>query len=334
MCVKSALCGGIATTTLLNGFLAAGENFDSYRTGAQNEFEEEEKERFRLLGELSWQYRYNHFLEGRFLYEDDHSGLEPVGSLIKADDRDDEDQNLLWAGIRSTGYLEPEGAFGLFKYRGDLMFVTGEEDLLNSAFVAGNTRSVTGSRSRDVWGWAFDGGIVLDPAERGGIVFTLGYAFGSGDDNPADGTDNEFRQTDIQANASRTVLERQQQKNYGEVLDPELANLHIASVGAAYPLTKAAGLSLTYFHYRLDEEALRLRESDISAPLNGTDKDIGQALDLTFGVDLDDQFSLRLPWVKDVDFRVRAGSFFAGDAYGLAADEMAFRIFTEIKFRF
>lgn len=321
-------------STLLSGFVAAGENMASYRTGEGTDFMEADEDRFRTLGEVSWQYRYNHFLEGRFLYEDDHSGLEPVGSVVDANDRDNEDQNIAWVGVRAAGdVLKPVDMMGRLKYRADVIGAWGEEDLLTTAAGAPGTRTVTGSRTRDVRAWAFDGGITADPGAEGGVVLTAGYAFGSGDDNPADGTDGEFRQSDMQGSSSRVGLERQQQKNYGEVLRPELSNLHVLTVGAGYPVTDATDVGLTYFHYRLDENATGLRSSGISAPMNNTDKDVGQALDFAVNVDVDDEFGLKNAYAKDIDFRFVVGSFFPGDAYG-AGDHEAFRFFSELKFKF
>lgn len=321
-------------TTLLNGFIAAGENLTSYRT-SDDDFLHDDEDRFRTLGELSYQYRYGHFIEGRFLYEDDHSGLESTGSIIDASDRDNADQNLLWAGVRAAGIIEGDGPASFIKYRADIIGVGGDEDaLLSAAGPGSDSRTVTGSRERDVRAWAFDGSLIADPATRGGTVVYGGYAYGSGDDNPNDGTDEEFRQTDIQGSSSRTGLERQQQKNYGEVLKPELANLHVLHAGAAYPVTDSTDLALTYFNYHLDEDATRLRSSGISSPLNGTDDFVGEALDFMVNIDLDDQFEFALPFTRDVDFRLVAGSFFPGHAYSPNDSEEAFRIFSEIKFRF
>ncbi len=320
-------------TTLLNAFIAAGENMTSYRT-EDGDFTESDEDRFRTLGEVSWQYLYGHFLEGRFLYEDDHSGLESVGSTIDANDRDNEDFKGTWAGIRAAGEFHDAGPASVLKYRADIIGLTGEQDNLTSVAGPGNNRTVTGSTNVDVMAWAFDGSLIADPMEKGGTVVYGGYAYGSGDDNPADGDDESFRQTDIQGSSSRTGLERQQQKNYGEVLKPELSNIHVFHAGAAYPVTGATDISLTWFNYQLAEDATRLRSSGISAPLNGTDDHIGDAIDFVLNIDLDDEFDFGLPYTKDIDFRFVAGSFFPGEAYSPNDNDEAFRVFTEIKFRF
>ena len=322
-------------SSLFSAFVAAGEDTNSYRTTTDNDYEEDDEDRFRILGEVAWQYQYNHFLEFRTLYEHDHSGLEPVGSRIRQDNRDDEDQEVIWAGVRSAGtWRDAVQGVKNIKYQADLIGLYGEEELLDST-AGGNFRTVTGSRSRDVRAWAFDGTLIVDPYDKKGPVFNLGYAFATGEDDPnGSGTDNEFRQTDLDGNFSRLGLERNLQRNYGEVLRPELSNLHIASAGVAYPFSDYMDVNATYYHYRLDEDATSHRSSNISAARSGNDKDVGQALDLALYVDVDDEFSLDIPYTRDLDFRLIVGSFFPGDAYEPSGTNEAFRIFSEFKFSF
>ena len=62
---------------------------------------------------------------------------------------------------------------------------------------------------------------------------TLGYAYGSGDDNPNDTTNHEFRQTGLQSNESK-FGGIPKFKVYGEALDPELSNLKIFTMGFGF----------------------------------------------------------------------------------------------------
>ncbi|MFP4313024.1 MAG: alginate export family protein [Alphaproteobacteria bacterium] len=323
-------------STLFSAFLAAGENLSSYRNNTDIDFQADDEDRFRVLGEASWQYTYNHFFETRFLYEDDHSGLESVGTLIPANDRDDEDQELFWAGVRAAGeFTNFDNPYPRIKYRADLIGLTGEKSLLSTVSAGTDFRSVTGGRTRDVRAWAFDGNLLFNPFEELGVVFGLGYAFGSGEDDPnGTGTSNEFRQSDLDGNSSRLGLERNQQRNYGEVLRPELSNLHIANAGVAVPFSEYSDVAVNYFYYHLDEETTRLHSSSISAPMNNSDKEVGHAIDVGLYVDLDDEFNFELPYTRDVDFRAVFGSFIPGDAYQPNDTDKAFRIFTEVKFRF
>lgn len=316
-------------TTLLNGFIGAGEELSSYRTENNNDFENDDEDRFRTLGELSWQYKLNHFIEGRFLYEHDHSGTHDIGDVIDDDGQDIEDLDVVWAGIRATGsFQEPHASISSFKYRADLIGLAGESE--NTAY--SDTGVVTGTDDRDVRAWAFDGGVTVAPKVTGGVVFAAGYAYGSGDDGS--GTDNQFRQTDLQGSSSRIGLERQQQKNYGEVLRPELSNLHILSASVGIPVTEGTDVNLSYFNYHLAEEDGDLLRSGVSAALNGTDKDVGQAADFIINVDVDKELDLKSAYIDGINFRVIAGSFFPGDAYSPNDDEEAYRLFTELKFSF
>lgn len=323
-------------STLFNGFIGIGENQTSYRLGNEDDFLQSEEDRFRMLGEASWQYRYNHFLEARVLSENDHSSLEAPGRIIDANDRDNEDLSAFWAGLRAAGELAaPAPALDAFRYRGDVIGLWGDVDTLTSAAGPGlNRRTVTGAMNEDLSAWAFDGMLTFDTAFPFQPVLVAGYAYGSGDSNPGNGTDRNFRQSDLHGANSLYGLGRASHKNYGEVLRPELSNLHILTAGADFPVTPATDIGVTYFNYHLADDASGMRSAGITAPLTGTDEDIGQAVDLVLNVDVDDQFGAKPPYTNDVGFRFIVGSFFPGDAYGVNEDESAYRVFTELKLRF
>lgn len=323
-------------STLLSGFVGVGENQSSYRLGNEDDFLQSEEDRFRMLGEASWQYRYNHFLEGRILSEHDHSELEAPGRIIDANDRDSEDLDAFWAGVRAMGeFATPAPALNAFGYRGDLIGLWGDVDTLTSAAGPGiSQRTVTGSMDEDLSAWAFDGMLTFDTTFPLQPVFVAGYAFGSGDSNPGNGTDHNFRQSDLHGSNSRYGLGREGHKNYGEVLRPELSNLHILTAGADFPVTPATDIGVTYFNYNLADDASGMRSAGITAPLTGTDEDIGQEIDVILNVDVDDEFGAKPSYVDDVGFRFIVGGFFPGDAYGVNDDESAYRVFTELKLRF
>lgn len=78
-----------------------------------------------------------------------------------------------------------------------------------------------------------------------------GYAFGSGDDDPDDGTDRNFRQTRYHANEAR-LGGLYRRGIYGEVLDPELSNLHIVSAGIGLSPTPRWSIDLLWYGFRQD----------------------------------------------------------------------------------
>lgn len=321
-------------STLTNGFIAVGENQDNYRVGDDNDFDRDEEDRLRILGEISHEYTQNQFIETRFLYEDDHSGTEAIGQLVPSNDRDNEDYELVWAGIRARGQTQPQGLEKL-GYRIDLLGVAGEETTIGTT-----TGPVTGFRSvnsvtnRDVLAWAFDGGIDIQPNIFLDPTFSLGYAYGSGDDG--NGDNNAFRQTGLEGNTSNYPEGRVSGsiRNYGEVLRPELSNLHIASAGINVPALEASDISVNYFSYWLDEETTGITDSDINAPTNGQDVYVGQALDFIANINIGKEMNIQSTVFKNTAFRVRMGGFQAGDAFGTEEDEYAYRGSTELRIKF
>ena len=322
-------------SSLLKGFIAAGEDTTSWRTGRGTDYMRDDENRFRVMGETSWQYSYNHFLEGRVLYENDHSGTTATGGSVSATDMDREDQDMVWFGARLAGTTKNiPAALGSLKYRADLVGLTGEENIESSvASATPGVNTVTGNNKRDVNAWAFDGDITFVPPKMRGLALTAGYAFGSGDGSTT-GDSSAFRQSDIQGSSSRVGLERQAQRHYGEVLRPELSNIHILSAGAGYPLSAATDIGLTYYYYHLDEEATGLRYSGITAPVNGRDGSLGHAADLALNVGLTDEFDLQTPYIDDIGFRFVVGGFTPGDAYEPTGNDNSYRLFTELKVRF
>lgn len=321
-------------STLFKGFAGIGQNLASYRTN-ESDFGENQEDRFRAFAEGSWQYARNHFAEARILYEDDYSGIETVGTFVPANDIDAEDLNLTWIGGRLHGKKEfTDSAASFLDYRLDLIAVAGKEDVLTTGFAAGNTRPVTQSRTRDVLAYAVDAGVNMRLKGEHGPQLTLNYAFGSGDANPNDGRDEGFKQSGLHGNSSRLGLSSTGVRNYGEVLRPELSNLHVLSAGLGVPVWDASDISLFYHYYRLDEAATQLRLDGLSANLNGQDRFLGQGADLIINTHLLDAMSIKSSVIDDARLRINLGAFKAGDAYGAGEGKYSFRTFSELMLRF
>lgn len=326
----------IYDATLLKGFLTVGQDLTEYRTSGDS-FNEDDQDVLRILGQTSWQWQPGHFFETRVAYQNDHSGLNHVGYNLEAGDRDDSDADLLWAGIRSAGKFgcgvcQGENSLG---YRADLVYLTGSEDLELTGAGANGLRTVTGSTDQDVNAWAMDLGLdVPVPIAGAAPVLTFGYAFGSGDDNASDGEDNAFRQTGLDGNTSRMNGANSTSYNYGSVLRPDLSNIHILTAGVVFPVFKASDISGMYHYYRLSEDATSLATSGISAALNGTDKSLGQGLDVMLNVDVSQEFGIKRKYLDNIDFKTTLGAFKAGDAYGSADGETAYRGQFDLSFKF
>ena len=141
--------------------------------------------------------------------------------------------------------------------------------------------------------------------------FTLGFASGSGDGNPADNKNTAFRQTGLQSNETRFGGVTQF-KLYGEALDPELSNLQIFTAGVAFRPLANVFVDLVYHRYRLNSFAEELRGSAITALMNQGDtplsKEVGSEFDVILG--FRNMFGLRR-----LGFELRAGWFFPGNAF-------------------
>lgn len=134
----------------------------------------------------------------------------------------------------------------------------------------------------DLDGFGFDVGSTWSPDWLGPFDVTAGWAFGSGDD-PATTEQNEaFVQTGLQDNNDRwggvTSF-----RYYGELLDPELSNLSVATLGVGVRLARRTSLDLVWHAYRQDVAADRLRDSALDERPSGADRELGTELDLILG---------------------------------------------------
>jgi len=112
----------------------------------------------------------------------------------------------------------------------------------------------------------------------------VGYAGGSGDKS-GDNVDNEFRQTGYEDNVGYfggvTTLHY-----YGDLLDPELSNLKILTLGMCLRPIRNMSLDIIYHTYRQDvpDNNIRGNLADPPATPLGISPDIGWGLDFTFGL--------------------------------------------------
>src|SRR5439155_7306908 len=101
-------------------------------------------------------------------------------------------------------------------------------------------RAVVSSRpTRDVSGFAFDARGTWATRAPARPALTLGYAFGSGDSNARRGVDTGFRQPDVFKNRDR-FLGADVFRIYGEIVRPNLSNLHIVTGSLGYRVLRAS----------------------------------------------------------------------------------------------
>jgi alginate production protein len=319
------------TTTSFAGDVGLGQNLAVYRTDG-NGFSTDDRDATRVMAEGSWQYHFENFIEARALYQDDRRGAD-VGQKFSESRLDLGENSLLWAGLRAAGKTHFMGNDKL-SYRVDLMGVGGHEDLPDTAPSGTTDRIVTAVNGRDVRAWAFDAATDI-PIPNATPLIHLGYAYGSGDGDTADGTDHMFRQDGLAGNFSQFGALTEATNNYGTVLRPDLSNIHILSAGVTMPVMQASNLGAVYRYYRLSEPTTALVASGVDNTLNGVDKGLGQGLDFLFNADILKEANLTPHnGVSDVTFRSSLGFFWAGDAYGAADGDMAARGLVEVNVSF
>lgn len=172
----------------------------------------------------------------------------------------------------------------------------------------------------DYEGEGFDVGTTWSPPLLDPLYFTVGYAHGSGDDDPGDDVDHAFQQTGLQDNNAKfggvTSF-----RYYGELVDPELSNLGIATVGVGTRFSKKTSLDLVWHAYRQAEPADSLLDSDLDADPDGVHKDLGTELDLILGLRSWDHLDIEV-----VTARFEPGQAFpSGDSAWLGALQVRYR---------
>lgn len=173
-------------------------------------------------------------------------------------------------------------------------------------------------------GWAFDAGatyVIEDsPVEPS---FTAGFAVGSGDRDTEDGENGNFRQTGLQDNNSRwngvTSF-----RYYGEVLEPELSNMRITTLGVGIRPTPRSSVDLVHHYVWQDETAVALLRplSNLRQNTNGEHGVLGHEIDLVVGV----------KEIENVKIEVLVGTFMPGNAFN--SRDPAYLLQVQVDFRF
>ncbi len=167
-------------------------------------------------------------------------------------------------------------------------------------------RGETGGRGNS--GYGFDLGSTWSPNGKDSWNFTAGYAMGSGDSSAA-GTNGNFAQTGLNDNNGR-LLGVTSFRYYGELVDPELSNLSILTLGVGRRLGTASSIDLLLHKYDQVEAFASRLDANIDRNPDGVHRDLGWELDLVFGSRA----------FKDWSFEVVLGAFHPGAAYPGADD--------------
>lgn len=251
-----------------------------------NKDEEGETERFR-----------NYFMYANYRLAEE---VDIAVFGLAQDDRTSEDEDPIHLGLQSEGEVLDD-----LEYWAQFAHVRGRDG------------------SEKIRGIGLDLGVTYEFDDPIKPSITVGYAYGSGDDDPNDNRDEAFRQTGFQDNADKfNGVTRF--KYYGEVLDPELSNLMIFTAGFGVKPSPRSSLDLVY-HYDLQHEAApRIREDELDARPTGRSRRLGSEVDLIVGY----------REVQNFDTALVLGYFIPDDAFPGTTDDPAFLANLELRFSF
>ncbi len=125
-------------------------------------------------------------------------------------------------------------------------------------------------------GYGFDFGATwkLDPWR-----FTFGYAFGSGDDDATTNTREAFQQTGLQRNNDK-VGGATSVRYYGELLDPELSNLTVLTLGVGYELARKTTVEVLWHRYAQVAADASLADTNLERSPDGIARGLGDEVDV------------------------------------------------------
>lgn len=145
---------------------------------------------------------------------------------------------------------------------------------------------------------AFDAGLIYAlPIPLRPAIFA-GYARGSGGGDAR--TSHEFRQTGLQDNEDR-ITGLGNVRYYGELLDPDLSNLSVQTVGVGVRPTSDTSLEIVGHRYRqVRANDNDVRGSPVSPELSGDNRSIGTELDAIFAARIGDRLGLeaKIGWFR------------------------------------
>jgi alginate production protein len=287
----------------------------------ENGIDPTENKVFRVLGHTAWSWASKQRVDGFFLYNLDHSKKHRVGSTVRPDREDKSDANLVWLGLGASGEQSVE-RLGTFDYIVQGGWVGGNERLLKFNENDDGKNSVASRRNRRISGWGFDSVLTWETPLPWRPSLSLGYAFGSGDRN-AGREDTSFRQTDLQDNQGKFNGVKRF-RYYGELLRPELSNMHIWTAALGFNFWRSSSLDLVYHLYRQVHASSSVRSLRLDVDPRGKRRGIGQEWDVI----------LAFRGWEHVDVIFTGSVFRAGSAFGKRSGNLASGLTLEVSYNF
>ncbi len=259
---------------------------------------------WRQWGQGGWTWAPRQQLEAFWLIVADRSGVPAVGSSLATNaDPDTSDLRGHWWGLRASGEWRGIAAnpASRLSYWADAVQLRGRETL--TAF----SNNVAGaSHTRRLRSWALDTGATFTLGTVFRPSLTLAYARGSGGENSAT-LDANFRQTGLHENKARLAGVKRLRR-YGELLQPDLSNLAITTLGSGIRFGGNSSAELVLHQYRQVVPATAVAAARLSADPLGQHRRLGRELDLVIALREWSWLELTLRWS-----RFEPGPAYAGD---------------------
>jgi hypothetical protein len=281
----------------------------------------DEKDIFRAFGNAARIWKEKQRFDLFFLWHYDHSHRYSIGEIVPEHREDKRDGAFLWLGGRASGEVE-HGTLGKLLYFVDGAWLRGKETVYDTDDFDAAHDIVSSRTTHHVSGFAFDARGTWATRAPTRPVLTIGYAFGSGDSNARRGVDTGFRQSDVANNRDR-FLGIDLFRVYGEVVRPNLSNLHIFTGSLGYRVLRASSVDFVYHFYRQDVPAPFLEDAKIPDPKGESDV-IGHEWDLV----------LALAEWEPLEIELINGAFLAGRAYGSRSGNLAEGVFLKATYSF
>jgi alginate production protein len=221
----------------------------------------------------------------------DGSASPAVGATFAEDDEDPFDGRQRWVGLRASG--ERRWASGhRWTYRADLAHLSGRQARTAFSADAQGTQVAGSTRTLRLRSHAWDLGTqwVLPGDAR--TTVSLGLAQGSGGGVSGD-VDRSFQQTGLQENKAR-IGGVKRLRYYGDLLDPELSNLRVASAGMGLRFWQNSSAELLWHHYRQLQASTSVAGSRLSQNPAGNSRELGHELDIFIAMREFEGFELTL----------------------------------------
>ena len=293
-------------------------------TSEENRIDPEQEDVFRILSRAELNWGKDQRIETFFLYQNDHSRTGNKDDIVKREEEDDSDADLIWLGLRSSGRIKLNN-MGRFYYWLDGAYMVGNEILIDFDSLENDQRILDDKIDHDVEGWGADAAFTWQTKLPFEPTFTIGYAIGSGDKDPESATDNAFRQTGLHGNNGKfRGVDRF--RYYGELLRPELSNLEVWTASLGFGILEDSSIEIVYHHYQQVKATDFLRDGELDADPTGKNRDIGDELDIVLGIE---------EW-EHWEIEIVGAIFWAGDAYGSFsnANETAKNLIFKINYNF